>query len=1446
MEFVDICGGRGLGSVRRWRASLPRCIGVILALLLLLGLLCVPCAGQSDYELRDAMVTPDYGYGDFNYSAKIGITGTTTDVSGKYKVVLRIYDGDRLLREASSMERRLSNSEIGNRLSEPFLFGPFNFQRDFGIVTTKNASFEFVLLKSGTEQARSSLRGPEVEPPHIIGTPQFNAKPYFFQGLSVSTSFKDQAGLAPSAHIELKGPLGTDLERSWNTGELACSGSGTVYTSRILEDTSSYREGGNFSFEFVYNNLRMDPMVFGPYNFTVMPYTPSIERFSVAPAIDYTNFTIRAFVSDEGARTVGGSTMGSRADLIISHPSKGSVTYADSQPRVEGGYLVFEWDETEVPFDRGDVDLSDPRKGGQPFEARLVYVNDNWDFGVESSNVSFIVVEEVPTLDLRYSPVVYMRSGQIARESITATIGFSKGAGEARLALAGPGLDYNRTVEGTSLGGNKYRYEWQLTLDDSNSNHNYTLSLAFLHPALEGGSFEFEGRNVSVRPISVEYRDSIVLPSGGRWNESFAYSTNVDSSVDCEIMLQIFNPCSREWEDWSSKKVSAGISALNWTLNPFRYECPGMEGSTAMYRFKASFQGVDYISRPFFGPFISASAPMLVSFDLSPTVYVPVGGSTIEAVRATVEYAGGMGDMRLIVSGPGLSFDETSAGVALGGDRYRYDWTVPFRYSHANNNYTATLSFSHPSLAGGYLFENRTVEVRPIYLAFEEGSVVPSRGRWNDSFLYSVKVNSTTDMDLALQIYNPCSMEWEDREGGAVGRGTSSLNWTLSPYEYSCPDITGALSRYRFKARFDDIEYGSRVYYGPQITGGQPELISLDYDREVYVSEGSLTYQRIRATIDSPLGQGVSQLRVYGPGKSVDVSSPGQPLGGDKYAYWWSIPFGVENVGNHTISLRFLHPELEGGGYSFADAPMEVLLVEGMPAEPQLVDLNYTPLLLIDGDEVAYQEIESKVASLAGAGELKLSLTGPDKDLEEFPEAEEMGSNIYRYRWSVPFDRSNDQNTYKISLAYILGENSYALGDRMMAVAMRDGPAPKILEPTLTVEYDRTLYVPRAGSADQIVRATVNYSLGMGKLELNISGAGMDFSGIEEGRRANGQRYLYEWSVPFNSSHIDESYTLALTYMHPSLPGESYRFADRYMQVKAASGGEEARLAFENAQVLPENGSSFTHFAYYVDLKTDLDEADVELLTSDPGSSIWTSQGLVHYDGSNATLCWPDVMIDGESYGLARYRFKYGTAFSNISQGPALEEPSALVVASVDPIEGSLYSTTPLIGEISRVYTYTFTADVRGSLGEGSTEVRLDVYDPVARRWINAGSQTYDPSRTRLLYLVNFAGLSFQELFLNETKYRFVARDRILGEFPGPNITVNLRSERAIRVGDKITYQVDVRSVQPAKIALAYTTDNVHWHRSDSRDYDLADEGWKTLEWEEYPRYYAYEFEVMS
>jgi hypothetical protein len=1241
-------------------------ISIISALFLVL-----PGAAQSGYEIRNAVVTPEYGYEDFSYSAQVWMSEQAASKVGiiavtRFSLKLNIYNNGELIHSESSDQTGMGKTS--------FSFGPYSFKDRFGIEQTSNATFEYVFYAGGQQVAKTPrLKGPIVQPPAMTGTPAFEKNPYFFQDISVSAGFRDLEGLDPKpvCHLEITGPLGTNESRSWNTDDVPCRSSGkSAYTCTLKEDLSAYRDGGNFSFNIVYSNLKVDPLTFGPYNVSLRTYSPAVERLNIARLLDYTNFSIQATVRDAAAGVEGSSPEDGLARLVIFHPQKGEISFSSSEPQVSGERLVYTWTNENDPalFNRSDVQVSKT----EPLQARIEYENEKWDYAAKSSNVSFRVIEEIPRLDLQYPADVYVSSGESSSQEITATVIFAKGPGDMNFRLSGPALSINQTDRGTALGGNRYQYRWPVTFDDRHVNNNYTLSLSFAHNLVEGGRYDFEDKTIHVSPINVQFSDSAVAPAAGLWNDSYSYSLQMNSTVPLKVQLQTYDPCSNEWIKKESKEAFPGSSSLDWTLKPFGYECREMAEQGAKYRFKASFAGEEIASsRAYEGPAFLGAKPTLVSLDSDPVVYVSEGSESSSSVQAVVEYAAGQGQAILRLEGPEKSIEKSALGIALGAGRYRYDWSLPFEAEDVGKSFNYTIGYAHSSLAEEMWLAERTIAVQPVAITFGEANVAPDSGRWNDSYAYLVPVDASVDMKVALEVYNPCSREWVERASAAASPGGSLVNLTAKPFKYKCAEAEGKEASYRFAALFAGERIVSDVYSGPMINGGKPELVSLEYTPVLYVAKDSTAYQVIRATIESTLGPGRARLSIKGPEMDFEEELDGAFLGGEHYTYTWSMPFGPENVGEHAISLSYLNQEIPGGEVSFPTESMTVI-EETVPdsSQPQLLYLDYSPILYIEGSENVLQNITAEVFSPEGKGELNLAITGPDKKAADSVLGEEKGEGVYIYRWSEPYDATNIGKSYTISSTYLLGKESYAFNDRIMSVAGKDDTVPQIWEPALNLRYDPIVDIPAAADAEglQHIKATVIYPDGVGDLRLNISGEKRQFEETLQPASSSENRSLYEKNVPFNSTHAGKSYKISLSYLHPDLPGGEYRFTDYFMRVRLESGPNIApteELPEIKGYVSPERGVlqawqekdrlySFTYTAEIENLSSG-EMPWVELSVKAPGR-FWKLVGeKQQYDPAHGNLSWTvKPFYDTEFIGTAEFKFLVDGRESEVFKGPEI------------------------------------------------------------------------------------------------------------------------------------------------------------------------------------------------
>jgi hypothetical protein len=172
----------------------------------------------------------------------------------------------------------------------------------------------------------------------------------------------------------------------------------------------------------------------------------------------------------------------------------------------------------------------------------------------------------------------------------------------------------------------------------------------------------------------------------------------------------------------------------------------------------------------------------------------------------------------------------------------------------------------------------------------------------------------------------------------------------------------------------------------------------------------------------------------------------------------------------------------------------------------------------------------------------------------------------------------------------------------------------------------------------------------------------MRYENVRRGIKASGNRSIYLWDVPFNSTHAGKTYRISLVYNHSGLPGGEYRFTDYYMRVRQ-EGGHVTALPVVVGNVSPSRGvvqawqesDKLYSFTYTVKLEN-LSSGEtpwVELLVKAPGQS-WKARGeKQQYDPAQGTLNWTvKPFYDAKSLGTAEFKFLINGAESQVFKGP--------------------------------------------------------------------------------------------------------------------------------------------------------------------------------------------------
>lgn len=303
---------------------------------------------------------------------------------------------------------------------------------------------------------------------------------------------------------------------------------------------------------------------------------------------------------------------------------------------------------------------------------------------------------------------------------------------------------------------------------------------------------------------------------------------------------------------------------------------------------------------------------------------------------------------------------------------------------------------------------------------------------------------------------------------------------------------------------------------------------------------------------------------------------------------------------------------------------------------------------------------------------------------------------------------------------------------------------------------------------------------------------------------------------------------------------------------KVYLGPEIVLIRYQNNTVTPERGSTVSRYTYSVEVETALPVCDIELQTSEPGSGIWRSQGIATYNG-DPLISWRDLSFDGDVAGSVSYRFIRVASPPSIFEGPHLFKES--ISGRVSPGNGSLGSWDatfhpPRERLLRTPYVYTMEMDA-----PESTEplvVKLEVYDPVRKSWIEAAKpQSLNITERSINFTID--RLPFEEPFLGESRFRFLSGTRFLdGEegYSGPDMVANFKNKTWNVTYDNVrgeyvyTYGVEVRSsLNRLSVDLVTTMDRTVWTlANDPKVYASESAEWKRLEWIGYPYHLEVDF----
>ena len=375
--------------------------------------------------------------------------------------------------------------------------------------------------------------------------------------------------------------------------------------------------------------------------------------------------------------------------------------------------------------------------------------------------------------------------------------------------------------------------------------------------------------------IAWEFRNAIVRPSSGYYNDNFTYSVSVKLNKEEELSLEVFNISSYKWKVRGEKQYTntSNWQELKWD-NIANIASADSEG-LASYRFFFIESGERHESGIYYGPTLKPILPEEIFKNATAeeifknATVSPSKGDFSTAFNYTVEVINTYGGIEInnvtleVYNG---SWSHKGSGTSRpGGNKWEwkditfgggYEGVAKYKFLY-NNEYESAV-YDGPLL----LTETPTIIIsggggggggssyKP-YIRYENAIVDPSWEvigvREEKSFNYSVDVDR--DVSLVLAIYNASSKEWEEKGGiGEESRHKDGWRheWRVN---LTLDKNWEGTSKYRFYPDKQE-RYASQVFYGPEIKTTEASLAG--WKKEIGVAEKALKEPELTSATVTP------------------------------------------------------------------------------------------------------------------------------------------------------------------------------------------------------------------------------------------------------------------------------------------------------------------------------------------------------------------------------------------------------------------------------------------------------------------------------------------------------------------------------------------------------------------------------------------------------------------
>jgi hypothetical protein len=315
-------------------------------------------------------------------------------------------------------------------------------------------------------------------------------------------------------------------------------------------------------------------------------------------------------------------------------------------------------------------------------------------------------------------------------------------------------------------------------------------------------------------------------PRSVAWCEDFIFTVRVEDKFGGTVDIWIYLDNRSLFDD--SITVPPGGGVYPYKERPFNVSMV-YNTSTVVFNYTTNGCGDKNISQevhilPIPCPEITAYLEGDQLFETTENKenirYVEKSNSSLPFKAKITDYVGSANvTLKLVVNNDSSewhnhSWNETLTGTIGDETTKTYKYDIPFEKEE--KKFTIFLNYSNEMPIKNCVYNcTYNLTIIPLDIEFENVTVDPKYGYWNDEFKYTVWINASKDLTFALNVFDPCLETWPWRLAGNRTynkNGGKTLNWTIDGDTIFSENCSGK-SKFYFEYEGKETE----VYPGPNL-----------------------------------------------------------------------------------------------------------------------------------------------------------------------------------------------------------------------------------------------------------------------------------------------------------------------------------------------------------------------------------------------------------------------------------------------------------------------------------------------------------------------------------------------------------------------------------------------------------------------------------------------------